>query len=104
MVVNADKDREVLKKMEERWKKDSNNNKYVDRLEFCIVDFAEKQFPYEANAFDLVLDKSTLDCTLCSDNATASLLVEIYRCLAVDDLYLGKFKDDSMPISRSQKS
>ena len=25
------------------------------------------------------------------------------RCLAGDDLYLGKFKDDSMPISRSHK-
>jgi SAM-dependent methyltransferase len=88
MVVNADKDEETMRKMEERWLKRSNESTLLERLKFCIIDFAKSPFPYQDSIFDLVLDKSTLDCTLCSDNATASLLIEVYRCLAVGGCYL----------------
>jgi hypothetical protein len=52
------------------------------------VDFSQAPLPYSDNFFDLVLDKSTLDCTLCSDNATASLLLQVYRCLAIGGVYM----------------
>lgn len=88
LVVNADKDEETMQKMEERWIERTRQSEHLDRLRFCVVDFAASPFPYEDRMFDLVLDKSTLDCTLCSDNATASLLLEVYRCLAVGGNYI----------------
>jgi SAM-dependent methyltransferase len=88
MVVNTDKDEETMKKMEERWLKRSHESTLLERLKFCIIDFAKSPFPYQDSTFDMVLDKSTLDCTLCSDHATASLLLEVYRCLAVGGCYL----------------
>eukprot|EP00980_Cylindrotheca_fusiformis_P031562 scaffold26556_cov181-Cylindrotheca_fusiformis.AAC.2 len=74
--------------MEERWIERSSQSNCLERLKFCHVDFTMSPLPYEDGLFDLILDKSTLDCTLCSDNATASLLVEVYRCLAVGGSYL----------------
>ena len=54
-------------------------------MEFLTLDFTKESLPeHYNNSFDLVLDKSTLDCTLCSDIATASLLLEVYRTLKED--------------------
>uniref|UniRef100_A0A6U3BNF0 Methyltransferase type 11 domain-containing protein n=1 Tax=Entomoneis paludosa TaxID=265537 RepID=A0A6U3BNF0_9STRA len=56
-----------------------------NRLEFCGTDLSQQGIPYPNASFDLVLDKSTLDCTLCSDSATAWLLHEVYRLLRPQD-------------------
>jgi SAM-dependent methyltransferase len=89
LVVNVDKDRETLEAMERRWK--SLNQDVPDRgerLEFCVHDFCTNELPYPPQSFHLVLDKSTLDCTLCSDRATAHLLNQVYESLAVGGVYL----------------
>lgn len=99
LVVNLDKDEETLEQMKERWlqrcrnkeKSTTKQHNYTvshERLVFCLNDFAEDPFPYPSNLFDLILDKSTLDCTLCSDKAAACLLVQVYRCLKVGGCYL----------------
>jgi len=101
LVVNLDKDEETLEQMKDRWlqrcqNKNKNNNNInpelalagSERLAFCAIDFTEEPFPYPSNRFDLILDKSTLDCTLCSDKAAACLLVQVYRCLKVGGCYL----------------
>jgi hypothetical protein len=55
-------------------------------MEFWCLDYTSETLPENyADSFDLVVDKSTLDCTLCSDcSATASFLMEIYRTLKVN--------------------
>ena len=57
-----------------------------DRMEFWCMDYTSESLPEDySDSFDLVVDKSTLDCTLCSDcSATASFLTEIYRTLRMD--------------------
>ena len=91
-VVNCDKDAETLQKMEQRWNHihgaTKNSDSIRSRLEFCNVDFCCDPIPYPEGSFDLVLDKSTLDCTLCSDRSTARLLVEVYRALAPGGVYI----------------
>ena len=78
LVVNVDKDRPTLQQMQDRWR---GRHPSDERLIFCEVDLASERIPYPSGYFDLVLDKSTLDCTLCSDEATAGLLCEVYRSL-----------------------
>jgi len=84
-VVNIDIDKETLDKMEQRWR----NKKAPDddRLEFRRVDLASDPVPFPAQFFDLVMDKSALDCTLCSDKATTGLLCETYRVLKGNGVY-----------------
>lgn len=80
-VVNVDMDRPTLRQMESRWRQQNPDNE--ERLVFCEVDLVKERIPYPSFHFDTVIDKSTLDCTLCSDEATAGLLCEVYRCLNV---------------------
>lgn len=86
-VVNIDCDKDVLHRMERRWweiGKDLRPTK-ASAMEFLALDFTKERLPERCNdSFDLVLDKSTLDCTLCSNNATASLLLEVHRTLKAD--------------------
>lgn len=77
-VVNVDKDGSTLQQMQVRWQRRFPEDQ---RLVFCKVDLAAERIPYPHGYFDVVLDKSTLDCTLCSDEATAGLLCEVYRSL-----------------------
>jgi hypothetical protein len=77
-VVNVDKDGPTLRQMEHRWRQQQHDD---ERLTFCEVDLVHQQIPYPSGYFDLAIDKSTLDCTLCSDEATAALLCQVYRCL-----------------------
>jgi ubiquinone/menaquinone biosynthesis C-methylase UbiE len=93
-VVNIDRDDDVMRQMKSRWRniaaangeestssKNDNNNK-EKTMEFVTIDFTKQNLPEQYdNMFDLIVDKSTLDCTLCSDTATASLLIEVYRTL-----------------------
>ena len=82
--------------MQERWQAiqrhlpvtDSNTDDERTML-FERVDFTCERLELWDNAsFDLVLDKSTLDCLLCTDKATAGLLTEIYRLLKPGGVYL----------------
>jgi SAM-dependent methyltransferase len=79
-VINVDKDVSTLRRMRSRWKK---KNAGLDdcRLQYEQVDLLTEKTKCESNTIDLVIDKSTLDCTLCSDETTASLLTEVYRLL-----------------------
>ena len=103
-VVNIDLDDDIMKQMSSRWENiatekmttsqddeksspsssnNNNNNKKSGVMEFITIDFTKQSLPEQyTNTFDLILDKSTLDCTLCSDTATASLLIEVYRTLS----------------------
>ena len=62
----------------------TNNDKNDKSMEFWCLDYTSETLPkLYADSFDLVVDKSTLDCTLCSDcSATAAFLSEIYRTLS----------------------
>jgi hypothetical protein len=80
-VVNVDKAGPTLQQMQERWQRRFPED---ERLQFCNVDLASERIPYPHGYFDVVLDKSTLDCTLCSDEATAGLLCEVYTSLRPD--------------------
>ncbi|GAX10036.1 hypothetical protein FisN_25Lh115 [Fistulifera solaris] len=57
-------------------------------MTFQCVDFCIEQVNAEDGSFDLVVDKSTLDCTLCADRSSAALLVEMYRLLGPNGVYL----------------
>jgi Methyltransferase domain len=87
-VVNLDCDHETMQRMQARWIDISrwhSPSRESSQMEFLTLDFTKEQIPDEyTHSFDLVLDKSTLDCTLCSDTATASLLVECYRTMRPD--------------------
>ena len=62
----------------------TNNEKNDQSMEFWCLDYTSETLPeLYAGSFDLVVDKSTLDCTLCSDcSATTAFLSEIYRTLS----------------------
>lgn len=78
-ILNIDKDQETLDRMEQRW-----NCQQDERVRYQCVDFGRDRIENVANgSVHVVLDKSTLDCTLCSDEATAGLLCEVYRLLSV---------------------
>lgn len=78
-VVNIDCDEETLAK-----KRAQNDD---PRIIYKVVDFCSND-PFAYSDFDLVIDKSTLDCTLCSDNASAALLALVFRSLRVGGTYL----------------
>ena len=54
------------------------NNKWLV-LDFCNEEQSKQCLP--SDSFDVILDKSTLDCALCSQDAVSSLLAESYRAL-----------------------
>lgn len=89
-VVNVDCDDETLSRMEKRWLQEHGaGDELRDRLDFAMVDMSKDAIPgYPNGSFDLIVDKSTLDCTLCSDRATAGLLTEVHRLLAPDGVYM----------------
>lgn len=93
-VLNVDKDKETLDLMKLRWQRSQEEVPLSTRgtdeeasdaqLQFQCVDFCNDSIDADPESYDLVVDKSTLDCTLCSDRTTASLLAEIYRLLRPD--------------------
>ena len=87
LVVNVDLNSDMLQRMEAQWKRKHKDNERVARkLQFTATDFAENvtdrvNTSFPNGYFHLAVDKGTLDCTLCSDTATAGLLSEVYRVL-----------------------
>jgi SAM-dependent methyltransferase len=87
-VLNVDKDGETLDRIQQRWREEQthlvgvDNGKQVgdEGLQFQCVDFCAEAIDAADGSFDLVVDKSTLDCAMCTDT-TASLLVETYRLM-----------------------
>lgn len=84
-VLNIDKDPEILERMEQRW---ANNNKNDDRNVYQCVDFMDHATILKESPFPLILDKSTLDCTLCSTDATTGLLSLVYHNLQEGGYYV----------------
>jgi SAM-dependent methyltransferase len=77
-VVNVDEKGEMLGQMQDRWKR---LHSLDDRLQFLEADFCTQPIDCTSGTFDLVVDKGTLDCTLCRDEASAGLITEVYRLL-----------------------
>jgi hypothetical protein len=103
LVLDVDKDEEALIRMRKRWmdscsaptrSRTSSIHSHMagqdpTRLQHVLVDFTREKIPQAPDAsFGLIVDKGTLDCTLCSDNGTAYLLAEMYRCLSVGGRYV----------------
>jgi SAM-dependent methyltransferase len=93
-VLNIDRDKELLDQLKRRWQRQCAFSDPCprppcgDTMAFQCVDFCIEQVDAEDGGFDLVVDKSTLDCTLCSDRSSAALLVEMYRLLGPNGVYL----------------
>ena len=99
-VLNVDNDREALRRMRTRWERRrrahddhiSQQSDEIGRMEWRYLDFKSEETCRAAldgagipvGGFDLVFDKSTLDCLLCSETCVAAqFLHEAYRALRV---------------------
>lgn len=85
-VLNIDQDQATLDHMQRRWNQRRDLFHNEKRLEdvtadFQCADFCSERIEAPSESIDLVFDKGTLDCALCSDKAAACLLVEVYRLL-----------------------
>ena len=91
-VVNADVDEEALSAMEKRWSDRCSRREELEVLEtmkwqkfdFGKVIETSSDLTFERGYFDAVVDKSTLDCALCSGDGAAGLMVESYNALRPD--------------------
>ena len=82
-VVNVDISSVVIRLMKER-----NEERRPD-MEYIVMDITDMS-EFESNSFDLVIDKSTIDCLLCCDESflkVAMMLKESQRVLKVDGIY-----------------
>ncbi|GKY93098.1 hypothetical protein MPSEU_000278000 [Mayamaea pseudoterrestris] len=89
--VNVDVDESTLHRMKQRWyKKHEADRAMIDRLIYVHADLSCRTGldQFEDASFDLIVDKSTLDCLLCSENGATGLLTHVYRLLAVGGTYL----------------
>ena len=94
-VVNVDCDVETLRRMEQRWNDKVDQSRHTNEglldesaMQFVTADFtlpdSLRHYTDDHNnisKFDVVLDKSTLDCMLCTEMGVVGLLLETYRCL-----------------------
>jgi ubiquinone/menaquinone biosynthesis C-methylase UbiE len=90
-IVNVDIDDETLARMKSLWSNSchTENNNNRDRLQFCRADFSQPSaLPFDDASFDIVIDKSTLDCLLCSDKGSAGLICEVFRVLKPGGVYV----------------
>lgn len=95
-VLNVDSDDETLQRMKRRWESKNFSNGFCETvpvrknskiLDFQRIELSNYDTKIDApdNFFDMIVDKSTLDCLLCSpDEAVAALLTEAYRLLKPD--------------------
>ena len=61
---------------------------FQKQMETKIFSTSIKPFDPNCGPFDLVLDKSTLDCALCSDDATSGLICLAHNSLANHGVYV----------------
>jgi SAM-dependent methyltransferase len=98
-VVNVDCDVDTLRRMQQRWRDrmalvntNSERLHYLseDMMEFSVADFTVPNAlsSMDATPFDIIVDKSTLDCMLCTDTGAIGLLMEVYRLLKENAVYL----------------
>jgi SAM-dependent methyltransferase len=94
-VVNVDNDSKQLQAMQQRWEQQccscggggGNEEHQDDNMErftkqrFVPTDIVQEDIPLVDESCDVVIDKSTLDCLLCSDRGAAALISQIYRLL-----------------------
>lgn len=84
-VVNVDVDKTILEKVQNRWKERCGDEE--SRMKFVEVDYANAIAIDDTvtsdihGPFDLIVDKSTLDCLLCTEAAAANLLHHVYNSL-----------------------
>jgi len=81
--INIDISTVVTKAMVEKYKDKGPNFKFLT-MDIMTTDF-------ENGEFDAVIDKGTLDCILCGDNATTSsakALGEVHRVLKAGGVYI----------------
>lgn len=92
-VMNADVDREALSRMEQRWsERQKGNGTHCDKTDNALGTMSWQYFdfshadesPFQRGHFDLVVDKSTIDCALCADDGAAGLIVAAYNALRPD--------------------
>ncbi|KAL7516075.1 hypothetical protein ACHAWX_001133 [Stephanocyclus meneghinianus] len=115
-VANVDIDNSALERMQKRWRRlQVNHNDTCSRIDWRYLDFQNEESCRVAldplyrtisssssqeiagGYFDLVFDKSTLDCLLCSESeAVAGLLCEVYRALRIPS-----FKPFGIPNDRN---
>jgi SAM-dependent methyltransferase len=93
VVVNIDCDSVTLQRMQDRWEKrcaQIGPGACLVAMQFLVADFTEVDAlsKLEIGCFDMVVDKSTLDCMLCTGTGAAGLLVEAYRLLKHGGVYL----------------
>ncbi|GFH54129.1 hypothetical protein CTEN210_10604 [Chaetoceros tenuissimus] len=108
-VINVDVDIETLLGMKKRWltlvekwnqvNGSSSDKPYTGQLSFAYMDFQSKHqkhvkglddvFESNSQKFDLILDKSTLDCLLCSDDGAAGLICKVHQHLKIALVPLG---------------
>jgi Methyltransferase domain len=90
-VLNVDVDPVILQQMQDRWKNhplyrcDGNGTASEQRMLFEVVDYSNEVSSSVAahhGPFDLIVDKSTLDCLLCTESAAAHLLQHVYNSLS----------------------
>jgi hypothetical protein len=86
-VVNVDCDIETLQWMQQRWQEQVQEQPSItdNAMQFVQADFtvpnALQSMDGYATQFDVIVDKSTLDCMLCTDTGAVGLLLEVYRLL-----------------------
>lgn len=81
-VINVDNDANVLQAMQERWQTQcQESNDKPDKMKFMAVDLCQHNIPLADGSCDVVIDKSTLDCLLCSDQGASSLIAQVHRLL-----------------------
>lgn len=103
-ILNVDVDDEVIQRMGRRWKNKYSTDEAMQSrnvyecVDVSIRDDEKSQLSSSAAAlfsedtehpmFDIVLDKSTLDCTLCSATASTGLLRLMYKHLKPGGYYV----------------
>jgi SAM-dependent methyltransferase len=83
-VVNVDRDRATIQRMQHRWSSITTMHGKSVGMSFHCLDLSQRDSLlscYPDESFDLVVDKSTLDCLLCTETAASVMITQVYRCL-----------------------